>query len=87
MSAKWFCTWCSGEHTPDLGTLIDTRYATGRCGRYVRPLVRDEAEALRLAKAGGKLREKGVPLGGGQRKPTVGIADAGKTKAIQEGRA
>lgn len=87
MSDRWFCTYCSEEHAPDQGTLVDARYAMGLCGKVRRPLVRSEAEAERLAKSGGKLRDRGVPLGGGQRKPKVFVADAEKTKAIQAGRA
>ena len=84
---RWFCTYCSEQHVPDLGTQIDARCAMGSCGGAKRPLVRDQSEAERLARSGGKLREKGVPLGGGQRKPQVKVADGAKTKAIQEGRA
>lgn len=84
---RFYCTYCSEQHAPDIGTQIDARYAMGNCAGTKRPLVRDEMEAERLARSGGKLRDKGVPLGGGQRKPTVGIADADKTKAIQGGRA
>lgn len=87
MADKWYCTYCGEEHAPDLATQIDTRYATGSCAGVKRPLLRDEMEAIRLAKAGGKLREKGVPIGGGQKKPTVGVADAERTRAIQGGRA
>lgn len=83
---RWFCSFCSELHAPDVGTLLDARYAEGRCGKVKRPLVRDEQEAIRLATKGGKLRPKGVPLGGGQRKPQLTIADAARTKAIQEGR-
>ena len=82
---RWYCTFCGDEHAPDLGTLIDARYAEGRCGKVKRPLVRDEQEAIRLATKGGKLRPKGVPLGGGERRQ-LSIADTAKTKAIQEGR-
>lgn len=87
MADKWFCTYCAEQHQPDLGTLIDARYAIGSCGRNKRTLVRDEKEAIRLAEHGGKLRPKGVPLGGGPRPVQVTVADASKTKAIQEGRA
>lgn len=84
----WYCTYCGEQHQPDMGTLIDARYATGMCGKSLRQLVRDEATAIRLAESVGKLRPKGVPLGGGQRKPQqIGVADAAKTKAIQEGQA
>ena len=83
---RWFCTFCGDPHAPDLGTLIDARYAEGRCGRVKRPLVRDEQEAIRLAMKGGKLRPKGVPLGGGEQKKQMTIASVAKTKAIQEGR-
>jgi hypothetical protein len=82
---RWYCVYCSNEHQPDLGTLIDARYAVGLCGKNKRPLVRSEAEAIRLAETGGKLRPKGVPLGGGEKRQ-LSIADAAKTKAIQEGR-
>jgi hypothetical protein len=80
---RWFCSFCSEAHVPDLGTQIDARYATGLCGGVKRPLVRDEQEALRLAKAGGKLREKGVPLGGGERSTQPNVADTAATRAIQ----
>ena len=84
---RFYCTYCGDQHSPDTGTQIDARYAMGTCGGTKRPLVRDEMEADRLARSGGKLRDKGVPLGGGQRKPQVSVADADKTKAIQAGRA
>lgn len=87
MADRWFCTYCGDEHAPDQGTLVDARYATGLCGKNVRPLVRSQQDAERLARSGGKLREKGVPLGGGQRRPQVKVADGAKTRAIQEGRA
>ncbi len=83
----WYCTYCSEPHAPDVGTLIDARYATGNCRGTRRPLVRDEQEAIRLAERGGKLRPKGVPLGGGAKPKQVTVADAEKTRAIQEGRA
>jgi hypothetical protein len=82
---RWYCVYCGDEHAPDLGTLIDARYAVGLCGKNKRPLVRSEQEAIRLATKGGKLREKGVPLGGGQRNQ-LSIASVTRTKAIQEGR-
>jgi len=81
----FYCTWCGERHAPDQGTLIDARYALGRCGKYKRQLVRDEAEAIRLAERGGKLRPKGVPLGGGQAPVQIKVADAARTKALQEG--
>lgn len=84
---RFYCTYCGGQHAPDIGTQIDARYATGNCGGTRRPLVRSEEEALRLARSGGKLRDKGVPLGGGQSRPEVPVADAARTRAIQEGRA
>jgi hypothetical protein len=80
---RWFCTFCAEEHQPDLGTQIDARYATGLCGGVKRPLVRDQAEAERLAKRGGKLREKGVPLGGGEKATQPHVADSAATRAIQ----
>jgi hypothetical protein len=81
----WYCTYCSEAHLPDAGTRLDDRYAIGRCGGARRQLVRSEAEAIRLAESGGKLRPKGVPLGGGQARRQPTTADPVQTKAIQGG--
>lgn len=83
MGAKWFCTWCGEEHSPDLVTQLDARYATGSCAGVKRPLVRDSAEATRLAAAGGKLRPKGVPIGGGQRRTEPTPVDAKRSAEIR----
>ena len=85
-TVRWFCTNNGEQHQPDMGTLIDARYATGMCGQTRRQLVRDEATAIRLAESVGKMRPKGVPLGGGEKSHQIAVADAAKTKAIQEGR-
>ena len=82
---KWFCTFCSEQHQPDMGTLIDARYAIGKCGGTRRQLVRDEAEAERLSRSGGKFRPKGVPIGGGQARRQTTVADAVQTRAVQGG--
>ena len=82
---RFWCTYCGSQHAPDLGTLIDARYAEGRCGKNKRPLIRDEQEAIRLSETVGKFRPKGVPLGGGPKRHQLAIADAAKTKALQEG--
>jgi hypothetical protein len=83
MDTAWYCTYCGDQHAPDQGTLIDARYAEGRCGGAKRPLVRSEAEAIRLAESGGKLRPKGVPLGGGQARRQPTTADPVQTRALQ----
>ena len=77
--ARFFCTWCGSETAPDAGTLIDTRYAIGRCGKYMRQLVRDPDEAERLANTVGKFKPKA------DKARQLRIADTARTKALQEG--
>jgi hypothetical protein len=76
---RFYCTWCSAEHDPDAGTLLDARYAIGRCGKYMRQLVRDPDEADRLARTVGQFKPK--PDKGKQ----LRIADAAQTRALQQG--
>jgi hypothetical protein len=83
MADRFYCTYCSEQHAPDTGTQLDARYALGRCGKVKRTLVRDQAEALRLAERGGKLRPKDIPLGGGQAPKQIRALSDAETRAAQ----
>ena len=69
---SWHCTYCGEQHAPERWGL-DPRYPQGKCDGEWRVLIRDQAEAKRLANAGGKYRPKGTPLGGGSAKVRLGV--------------
>lgn len=79
----WYCTYCGDQHPRDQGTLMDPRYALGRCGGTPRALVTDQALAASMAATGGKFRPKGTALGTGFTVGPAPVAAPGETARVQ----